>query len=249
MAFSPRLIASLALPWALLIPACGGTSDDSLFSGQARGPSAESADVDAGSPSNPALDGTGGSDALEGDPPVAGGAGGAPDRSNPTAGGGTGGDPPGAKGRGTGGATGTGGSTSSSALDAGPPCTAIRFYLDADGDGFGDPKRFSDACDKPSGHVTNAADCYDANAQAHPGQTTLFDVERGDGSFDYDCDGKGTPADATVGHCGTFPFCSGAPGWKTASPACGASEVWLDSCTGLTTICAQKTETRVQSCL
>jgi hypothetical protein len=133
--------------------------------------------------------------------------------------------------------------------DAGPPCKASRFYVDQDRDGFGDPKRVTLACEKPDGHVTNSDDCYDGNANAHPGQTMLFDVDRGDGSYDYDCDGAGTPSTTTVGHCGTFPFCTGSPGWKGSAPACGVSATWLDACTGLTTICGQKAETRVQQCL
>jgi hypothetical protein len=51
-----------------------------------------------------------------------------------------------------------------------PPCP------DADGDGFLDA-----AC--------GGADCYDANAAANPLQTNYFTVDRGDGSFDYDCSG------------------------------------------------------------
>ncbi len=31
-------------------------------------------------------------------------------------------------------------------------------------------------------------DCYDANANAKPGQTTYYTVNRGDSSFDYNCD-------------------------------------------------------------
>jgi hypothetical protein len=31
-------------------------------------------------------------------------------------------------------------------------------------------------------------DCYDLNPSTYPGQTEWFQVHRGDGSFDYDCD-------------------------------------------------------------
>lgn len=48
-------------------------------------------------------------------------------------------------------------------------------------------------------------DCYDINGNAHPGQTTYFPTNRGDGSFDYDCDGQvtklitqGCPAGSSV---------------------------------------------------
>ncbi len=33
-------------------------------------------------------------------------------------------------------------------------------------------------------------DCYDSNSDVHPGQTSYFTVDRGDGSFDYDCSGS-----------------------------------------------------------
>jgi len=32
-------------------------------------------------------------------------------------------------------------------------------------------------------------DCYDSNANVHPGQNSYFTSHRGDGSFDYNCDG------------------------------------------------------------
>lgn len=35
-------------------------------------------------------------------------------------------------------------------------------------------------------------DCYDSNATAKPGQTSYYTTNRGDGSFDYDCDGATT---------------------------------------------------------
>ena len=35
-----------------------------------------------------------------------------------------------------------------------------------------------------------STDCYDSNANAHPGQTAFFTTDRGDGSYDYNCDGS-----------------------------------------------------------
>jgi hypothetical protein len=56
--------------------------------------------------------------------------------------------------------------------------------------------------------VTNADDCYDANTSAKPGQTAFFATHRGDGSFDYDCNGGSEKQYANVtgfscGKCGT----------------------------------------------
>lgn len=44
-------------------------------------------------------------------------------------------------------------------------------------------------------------DCYDSNANAKPGQTSVFSSNRGDGSFDYDCDGgiSASPYDIGTG--------------------------------------------------
>ena len=64
------------------------------------------------------------------------------------------------------------------------------WYQDADGDGYGNPSVTTQACSQPAGYVSNNTDCYDSNANAHPGQTGYFGTNRGDGSFDYNCDGS-----------------------------------------------------------
>lgn len=60
-----------------------------------------------------------------------------------------------------------------------------RYYLDADGDGYGDPLILADTCitSPPAGYVTNALDCDDANARLNP-----LAVEICDG-IDNDCNG------------------------------------------------------------
>lgn len=72
---------------------------------------------------------------------------------------------------------------------ASPPPICPVFYRDADADGYGDPTVFLRSCTQPDGYVPNAGDCYDRNALAKPGQTGWLAAQRGDGSFDYDCDG------------------------------------------------------------
>jgi hypothetical protein len=64
-------------------------------------------------------------------------------------------------------------------------------YIDNDGDGYGAGTLYSvcSGSSLPSGYVSNNTDCYDSNANAHPGQTSFFLVNRGDGSFDYNCNG------------------------------------------------------------
>jgi hypothetical protein len=75
--------------------------------------------------------------------------------------------------------------------DVGPLITC---YRDFDGDGYGDKSDTKQGCNTcPNGYVKNDTDCYDRNKLAHP--PDFFDqpyqaTHRGDGSFDYDCDGK-----------------------------------------------------------
>jgi hypothetical protein len=79
------------------------------------------------------------------------------------------------------------------------------FYRDVDGDGFGNPSSTTTACSAPLGYVADNTDCYDNNGNAHPGQSGWFTVDRGDGSFDYDCDGIATEEiTAIIGNCCTL---------------------------------------------
>jgi len=78
------------------------------------------------------------------------------------------------------------------------PCQI--FYPDVDGDGFGDrtatyalhTAQAACAGMPPVGHVADNTDCDDGDANAHPGQTMFFGVQRKSGGFDYDCDEKTT---------------------------------------------------------
>ena len=42
------------------------------------------------------------------------------------------------------------------------------WYVDSDGDGFGDPERFAKACNEPSGWVTDNTDCDDEDEGVNP---------------------------------------------------------------------------------
>jgi hypothetical protein len=119
-------------------------------------------------------------------------------------------------------------------------CTT--FYLDADGDGYGTTaSRCQCGPNAGSGYdVTNNTDCYDANVDARPGQTVFFYDDRGDGSWDYNCDGVQTKQDAraTVYQCEdylqpTFPptwGCNFTQGWEASAPGCGETENWGTGC-------------------
>ena len=69
---------------------------------------------------------------------------------------------------------------------------SFSLYDDVDGDGYGDPSTEIVSCDPIGGMVLNGNDCYDLNMLAFPGQTDYFGYDRGDGSFDYNCDNQET---------------------------------------------------------
>jgi hypothetical protein len=57
------------------------------------------------------------------------------------------------------------------------------WYVDADGDGYGDASNSVLACVQPNGYVSNGDDCNDANAAVHPGAGEFCN------DYDDDCDG------------------------------------------------------------
>lgn len=124
---------------------------------------------------------------------------------------------------------------------------AIRVFMDGDKDGFGDPTTERTACSIPEGYVDNGDDCYDLNSSAKPGQTNSFPTDRGDGSFDYDCDGDQTVQDTAKGFCPGIGVCIVTVGWEGEVPECGAQHPWVTGC-GTLAICPTETEPRVQRC-
>ena len=125
-------------------------------------------------------------------------------------------------------------------------------YPDADGDSYGANVSGKCTCGKVAGYsVENNKDCYDGNKHARPGQGSWFTSHRGDGSFDYDCDGSETRKHTlTGGNCSTvLGFCSATQkGFKGGVPACGQSGSFLTGCKSGFFSCKDKTSGVVQEC-
>ena len=84
--------------------------------------------------------------------------------------------------------------------DADPDVTVTDpWYLDGDGDGYGDPASPLSVCTGPSGFVADDSDCDDGNGGINPGATEV--CRNGE---DDDCDGTSTGCEAE----GTFTLTS-----------------------------------------
>lgn len=114
---------------------------------------------------------------------------------------------------------------------AGTSCNRPRaFYPDRDRDGFGSASAVM-AVSAPVGHVDNNGDCYDGNANAFPGQTKWFAQDRGDGSFDYNCNGRVERRWTQRGRCSEDDKSAAPEGWwEMDPPAPGQEGEWLNDC-------------------
>ena len=136
------------------------------------------------------------------------------------------------------------------------PCAEPLWYRDEDGDGFGDRRSARRAAKQPLGYVANSHDCFDRSRDARPGQLKFFSRQRGDGSFDYDCDGRETPQTTAVAagcksitRFGIPIRCWAETGWQAGVPACGRDGKWLASCEHSTLSCEeQAAELQQQVC-
>jgi len=135
---------------------------------------------------------------------------------------------------------------SSSAGDT--QCTV--WHPDIDGDGYGASSVTIRTCRPEPGWVRDDADCYDENADAHPDQEALFAVHRGDGMFDFDCDGMLIRETLEVGQCGAQPECDVQRGWAQGVADCGVTASYIERCsnTGLGSSCVPTGEEVTQRC-
>ncbi|GDX78217.1 hypothetical protein LBMAG42_00280 [Deltaproteobacteria bacterium] len=59
------------------------------------------------------------------------------------------------------------------------------WYMDADGDTYGDPAVSTGSCEAPAGYITDGTDCDDTRAAVHPGGVEICEAL----DADEDCDG------------------------------------------------------------
>ena len=127
---------------------------------------------------------------------------------------------------------------------------APTFYADHDRDGFGDPVEPLKICEAPTGYVSDNTDCYDDNADVHPDQTEYFPTQRGDGSFDYNCDSSEDLFVNVVGDCDVTCTLRQA-GWVALpAPACGEAQPFISGCKKISpTLCDEVVVDETMSCL
>lgn len=96
------------------------------------------------------------------------------------------------------------------------------YYIDSDGDGYGNLKVTTLACTAPSGYVSNNTDCNDANAAVRPGATELCN------SVDDNCNGQidDGVVSSTVTPSGTVNTCSGSNVSLLANTGSGLTYQW-----------------------
>jgi hypothetical protein len=109
----------------------------------------------------------------------------------------------------------SGGAAPSCKLKDGQPCTSndqcvngscLTSYLDADGDGFGGAAVRRCELKPQPGYVTEAGDCCDADAHAHPGVTAYSSAKDACGSYDWNCNGVDERSASSTVNCGCVSF-------------------------------------------
>ncbi|MDP2315278.1 MAG: MopE-related protein [Pseudomonadota bacterium] len=102
------------------------------------------------------------------------------------------------------------------------------WYVDADGDTYGDALIYTDACDAPSGYGADATDCDDTDPVVYPGA-----VEAWYDGVDSDCDGADDPSvcdeipgATTVAWDATCAYPYASTGWAVATEWTTDSTTW-----------------------
>jgi hypothetical protein len=93
------------------------------------------------------------------------------------------------------------------------------WYVDADGDGYGDADQASQTCLQPEGSSERSGDCDDSDAEIHPG---AFETCGDD--MDEDCDGVVDEVSvcciATTPDVESYVLCTEPRSWAEAEAAC-----------------------------
>jgi len=106
--------------------------------------------------------------------------------------------------------------------------TGSTWYADDDSDGYGDASTTTQACEQPSGHVSDATDCDDGDDTISPAGSEICD------GVDNDCDSLVDDDDSDVDtSTGTTWYQDGdGDGWadsRVSTRACDAPSGWLGS--------------------
>ncbi len=122
-------------------------------------------------------------------------------------------------------------------VDTGQIRNNIAIYVtgtDADVDGYttNTTQAYTGSVRRNTLTSVTLTDCYDSNANAKPGQTAYYTTNRGDTSFDYDCNSTADKQSTTTYTCVACTNGSGyastqatSGGWTTSGgPACGTTE-------------------------
>ena len=133
----------------------------------------------------------------------------------------------------TGPSTTTGADTTTAAESSSGGCAEMAFFLDMDGDGFGDPDKLVMACaPSPDGHVDNDDDCDDSNGATNPDGDEICDG--GDNDCDQLTDEWNPPMNIECGGCKmalyddrVYHFCTTVERWDDAVKGCEARGVAL----------------------
>ncbi|HCH66163.1 MAG TPA: hypothetical protein DFR83_25395 [Deltaproteobacteria bacterium] len=106
--------------------------------------------------------------------------------------------------------------------DSVDPSGLITTWVDADGDGYGDPAEPQSACDPDASTVDNDEDCDDTNADAYPGAPSPVRNE----VMDCDAAGYGSGSSSTSSTTSTDASSDGDKG-SCATARASASLAWL----------------------
>src|SRR5205814_3353013 len=99
----------------------------------------------------------------------------------------------------------------------------IPFYVDADGDGYGNATASTLACTAPAGYIADGTDCNDGDATIHPNASDVCN------SIDDNCNGviDENAITATITPTGSVSTCSGVNVTFTANTGTGITYQWL----------------------